>query len=255
MDPPYLQEFAKISGFTVWIVDGTHIRNNIDIEFTNFGQHYVYDFIPESEFWIDQEHSPGEVELFVTHLLVEHKLMKEGKSYEEAVEAADFVELEARNKTPKIMKLGKKAMDRDEVLKKVHKELYSEYGELKVWIVDGELVRSAIYINFTEGGHDKVYPFVPENEIWIDDDLSRDEMKFVLLHELYERNLMVKNWSYYVEEEEQLKHRRGNRFKSAHTAASALESLCRQNPQILDAQLSEEIEKATKNYPLVMARK
>jgi len=255
MNPSYLQEFTKINGFTVWIVDGNYIRTNIDIEFTNFGQHFKFNFIPENEFWIDKEHSPGEVELFITHLMIEHKLMKEGKSYDKALEAANFVELEARNKSQKILALGKKLFNKEELMKRIHEELYAEYGDLKVWIVDGELVRSAIFIEFTEGGHDKVYAFVPENEIWLDDDLSAEEMRFIFLHELYERNLMLKNWSYYVEEEEQLKHRRGNRFKSAHTAASVLESLCRQKPELLEEKIREEIDKVTKNMPLLLARK
>jgi hypothetical protein len=255
MDQPYLQEFAKISGFSVWIVDGSYIRGNIDIEFTNFGQHYVFNFIPENEFWIDKEYAPGEGNFFITHLLIEHKLMKEGKSYEEALEAADFVELEARNRSEKMVKLGKKLFDKDEVIKRVRKELFADFGELKVWIVDGELVRSALFIEFTEGGHDKIYPFVPENEIWLDDDLSPDEKRLVMLHELHERNLMLKNWSYYVEEEEELKHRRGNRFKSAHTAASALELLCRKNPELLEEKLGAEIDEAEGKIKVLLSRK
>jgi hypothetical protein len=255
MDQPYLQELAKISGFSVWMVDGNHIRDNIDIEFTNFGQHHAFNFIPEDEFWIDKEYAPGEANFFITHLLIEHKLMKEGKSYEDALEAADFVELEARNKSEKMVKLGKKLFDKDEVIKRVRKELFEELGEVKVWIVDGELVRSALFIEFTEGGHDKVYPFVPENEIWLDDDLGPDERKFVLLHELHERNLMLKNWSYYVEEEEELKHRRGNRFKSAHTAASALELTCRKNPELLEEKLGAEIDEAEGKIKVLLARK
>jgi hypothetical protein len=255
LEQAYLQELTQVSGFSVQIVDGNYIRTNMDIEFTNFGQHYRFDFIPENEFWIDKEYAPGEENFFITHMLIEHKLMKEGKSYEEALEAADFVELEARRQSSKILKLGKKAFDQNQLLKRIHRELLAEYGDVRVWIVDGELVRSALFIEFTEGGHDKIYSFVPGNEIWIDDDLNPEERKFIVLHELYERNLMLKNWSYFVEEEEQLRHRRGNRFKSAHTAASALELDCRQHPGLVDEKLNEEIEKLTKKAPLLLARK
>ena len=54
-------------------------------------------------------------------------------------------------------------------------------GAVKVWIIQGGLVRSLYFIHFTEGGHDLVYPhFVPKNEVWLDDDLSPGERKFVL---------------------------------------------------------------------------
>ncbi|MBN2052479.1 hypothetical protein JW756_03170 [Candidatus Woesearchaeota archaeon] len=254
MNAPYLQEFKKISGFTVWIVDGTYIRDNIDIEFTNFGQHLRFDFIPDNEFWIDKEYAPGEEHFFITHMLAEHRLMTGGKSYDDALDEADREELDERMKSKKMMEIKNQGFEND-IIQLVHKELLAEYGDVNVWIVDGELVRSALYICFTEGGHDKVYAFVPENEIWIDDDLSPEERKFVLLHELYERNLMLKNWSYYVEEEQQLKHRRGNRFKSAHTAASALELVCRKNPAMLEEKFNEEVEKASKKVPLLVASK
>jgi len=254
MKAPYLQEFTQISGFTVWIVDGNYVRTNLDIEFTNFGQHHKFDFIPLNEFWIDKENAPGEEKFFIAHMLVENKLLAEGKSYDEAYDEACKAEIEARSKSRLVKEIIKDSLSQDEILGKVHKELLADYGEVKVWLVNGELVRSALYLEFTEGGHDKVYSFVPENEIWIDDDLSPEERKFVLLHELYERNLMMKNWSYYVEEEQQLKHRRGNRFKSAHTAASALEIMCRRNPELLDEKLAEEVEKASKKAPLLIAR-
>jgi hypothetical protein len=38
---------------TVRIVDGVYICGHMDEEFTNFGQHYRFKFIPKNEFWID----------------------------------------------------------------------------------------------------------------------------------------------------------------------------------------------------------
>ena len=64
---------------------------------------------------------------------------------------------------------------------------------LSVWIINGRLVRSGFDDDFTEGGHDYVYEFVPRDEIWIDNDLEEVERPYVLLHELHERNLMAKD--------------------------------------------------------------
>ena len=55
---PYLEKMDERAGLQVWIVDGSYIRGHIDEEFTNFGQHYRYKYIPENEFWIDQGTSP-----------------------------------------------------------------------------------------------------------------------------------------------------------------------------------------------------
>ena len=77
---------------SVWYVDGEYVRTNMDEEFTNFGQHYRFDFIPDDEFWIDEEGEKDEVDFFVEHLLVEHGLMVEGKPYDKAIVEADKAE-------------------------------------------------------------------------------------------------------------------------------------------------------------------
>jgi hypothetical protein len=79
-------------------------------------------------------------------------------------------------------------------LKPPYLQKLTQRGEISIWIVDGRLVRSVFDVDFTEGGHDYVYEFVPQNEVWIDNDLEESERPFVLLHELHERNLMAKGW-------------------------------------------------------------
>jgi hypothetical protein len=93
-------------------------------------------------------------------------------------------------------------------------------------VVDGELVRDLYYIDFTEGGHDKVYKFVPPKEVWIDDDVSPAERKFILLHELHERHLMDLGWTY----------------DKAHPDSSRIEFDGRRHPDKMDARLRAEIE-------------
>jgi hypothetical protein len=105
-------------------------------------------------------------------------------------------------------------------------KLISKPG-LTVWRVSGELVRDLFFIDFTEGGHHYVYHFVPGDEVWIDDDVQPLERKFVILHELHERNLMSHKWSYL----------------RAHRSASHLEYECRHQPSLLDKKIEEEIAK------------
>jgi hypothetical protein len=221
--PPYIEKIDEIGRLQVWRVDGAAIRGRIDEEFTNFGQHYRFPFIPENEFWIDHEKDPGETRFFIDHLLVEHRLMKEGKSYDEAIAAADRVERTVRRRSGVARRLTAKG--RLPEGKDVHQRLWKKLENgVSVWIVNGELVRSVFDIDFTAGGHDYVYEFVPENEVWIDNDIVENERGYVLLHELHERNRMATGWPY----------------NKAHTESSRLEFRCRHHPDELHDALSAE---------------
>jgi hypothetical protein len=224
LKPPYLQKDEMRGDNQVWIVDGAYIRGHIDEEFTNFGQHFRYPYIPENEFWIDQEGDPDERAFFVDHLLVEHELMAKGASYGDALTQADRVERKERRRAGDIRKLtqdGKEMPDASRVHERLWKKL--ENG-VSVWIVSGRLVRSAFDIDFTAGGHDHVYEFVPEGEVWIDDDIEEGERGVVLLHELHERNRMAQ----------------GLPYSKAHAESSHLEFRCRRHPDELHDALASE---------------
>jgi hypothetical protein len=225
---PYLKKIETVAGFAVWSVDGKYIREKIDEEFTNFGQHYRFRFIPKHEFWIDQERTPGEEHFFVHHLLLENRLMAEGMPYDPALEKADRAELRERHKVDYIKKRIKPGPSKAKVLAKVHKKLLKSYSRhLNVWVADGRVVRDVFFIDYTEGGHDKVYTFIPPREVWLDDDLELKERKFVLLHEVHERFLMTQ----------------GLKYSQAHRSASHIEYYCRHHPQELDKTLARELAK------------
>ena len=46
------------------------LMNALDEEFTNFGQHYRFNCIPENEFWLENEATPDERRFFIDHLLL-----------------------------------------------------------------------------------------------------------------------------------------------------------------------------------------
>ncbi len=150
--------------------------------------------------------------------------MAGGMPYDKALERADAVERRERHKTELVREIA--ALPKAGIVENIHKRLLKKYsGTVKVWVVNGELVRSLYFIDFTEGGHDKVYHFVPKNEVWIDDDLDLEERRFVLLHELHERHLMSLGWPYF----------------KAHNSASKIEYVCRANPEELEAGLRLEM--------------
>lgn len=74
----------------------------------------------------------------------------------------------------------------------VYRYYWGEKDGFKVWIVDGALIRKNIFNEFIYGGNDERYPFVPLNEIWIDNSISSEEFETTLAHEINERNLMLK---------------------------------------------------------------
>ncbi|MBI5254486.1 hypothetical protein HY932_01760 [Candidatus Falkowbacteria bacterium] len=229
MQKPYIKKIATISKFLVWNVDGKYIRTKIDEEFTNFGHHYRFAFIPKNEFWIDHESAPGEARFYIDHMLVEHRLIANGKSYAKALEIADRIEHRERSKS-RLMKNWRGRKTEELIKNKIHKKLLKKYsaGGIKTYIVSGEAVRDFFFIDFTEGGHNKVYPFVPEKEIWIDDDVNATERRFVLLHEAHERHLMDKyGWNY----------------DRAHQDSSKIEYFCRHHPSLLDKTLKKELGK------------
>ena len=221
---PYLSKADQRGDFQVWIVDGAYIRGHTDEEFTNFGQHYRYPYIPDMEFWIDQEAEHDERQFFIDHLLVEHELMAKGMPYGDALTKADETERKERRRAGDLAKVthqGQTLPDPAIVQERLWKKL--ENG-ISVWIVNGRLVRSAYDIDFTAGGHDHVYEFVPTATVWIDDAIEEMERGFVLLHELHERNQMEKGMSY----------------SQAHAESSRMEFRCRHHPDELHDALAAE---------------
>ena len=224
LKPAYIRKVDQRGDIAVWIVDGSFIRGHVDEEFTNFGQHFRYPYIPLKEFWIDQEAKQDEHEFFIEHLLAEFQLMQKGVPYDQALQEADRRERKERRRAGDVGKLthhGRKLPDGHDVHDRLWKKLDSG---LAVWIVNGRLVRSVFDIDFTAGGHDYVYEFVPENEVWIDDDIVETERGFVLLHELHERNLMARGWPY----------------GKAHADSSRSEFRCRHHPDELHDALAAE---------------
>ncbi|MDD5191097.1 MAG: hypothetical protein PHE50_08670 [Dehalococcoidales bacterium] len=222
MKPPYLSQIEKRGNLKIWEVDGTYIRTHLDEEFTNYGQHYRFKYIPEDELWLDREANRDEQPFFIDHLLMEHRLMAKGMSYDRAIVEADRAERRERRRAGDIARAtqnGRKLPQAEKAHKRLWKSL--ENG-INIWIVNGRLVRSIFDIDFTEGGHDYVYEFVPENEVWIDDDIEEDERPYVLLHELHERNLMAQ----------------GLPYNQAHAASSRLEYHCRHHPDELHEKLA-----------------
>lgn len=96
---------------------------------------------------------------------------------------------------------------------------------LTVWLVDGTRIRDEISPDFIGGGHHFVYPWIPENEIFIEVSTPAADRDAYILHELRERAMMI----------------RGMEYEAAHEMATQLEQHVRDNPGAMAGALTAAI--------------
>ena len=223
----YVKKITTVGDYAVWLVDGALIRKDINENFVKRSANIKPSFVPKNEFWIDEDLDPKEYRYFIDRFIYEQGLMDSGKNYATANKKADEFEKEERRNSPEVRQIAESS--KKELLEKIKKKIIKKFsGEIKIWLVDGNLVRSFFLLDYCEGGHDKVYPFIPQNEIWVEKALSPQERKFIILHELHERYLMS----------------RGKSYKNAHIGATEVEDYYRENPkEDLEARIKEEMRK------------
>ena len=202
---PYIKKLSKpYKGLIVCIVDGGFVRDNLSDDFTNAGHHYSFKFIPKNEIWVDQTVETKEIPVLVKEMYSEYSDMSKGKSYDAAYE-----------KGWKQAEKQRKRMPNDKLLKI---EKLAEIRGVKVFLVDGFEVRKTFNQDFVEGGHGRVYDYIPKNEIWLEQDNDKQDMMYIFLHEITEYNLMGnKHYSY----------------AKAHTLANKNEEKARHNKDSL----------------------
>ncbi len=173
-------------GLKAYLVDDFAMRNinQKDEEFSNYAIHDDFDIIPEGEIWIAKRSDKPERVYYVDEALKRIHYLKAGdtpkKSYEKAIEWSKA----HRGKTE------------GEYLKKVerkgtvHKKYIADIGKYKVYSIDARAVRDLYKVDFVEGGHGYVYDFIPKDEIWIESDIDKKEIKYILKHEYTELKLM-----------------------------------------------------------------
>lgn len=71
-------------------------------------------------------------------------------------------------------------------------------NNITIKYVDGGIVRRYFDPEFIFGGHDLVYDYIPEREIWLDDKMDPEELPYILVHEARERELMEEGKSYAI---------------------------------------------------------
>ncbi len=229
---PYIRKICRTSEIEVWLVDGTYIRKNICEDFVNYEHHCNLPLIPKNEFWIAKGAAADEIEHYIDRMLAERWFIESGDSRAEADRKARIIERRERGKAEMMKKLGISGNRGryERIAKMVHKRRAGCDGHIRIWVVRGKLVRDLLYLDFGGGGHDKVFHFIPENEIWLDDGIPARERKFILLHELHERRLMAG----------------GKKYKPAHRSATIAEDFFRHHPKDIAEAIRDEMRKQPK---------
>jgi hypothetical protein len=141
-------------------------------------------------------------------------------------------EKKERQKTIHLTEPHLETESKKELLEKIHTKKIDQFAtHLHLWLINGEIVRDTVCIEYFDGGHDRVYSFIPVGEIWIEEQLSPKEQLFILLHELHERFLMGQ----------------GKDYKHAHRGATQVEDFYRDHSEGLAERIQEEIKKNESN--------
>jgi hypothetical protein len=217
----WLQKFSHIQKrrvsryghYVIFLVNGPQVRKSSlsAEEFTNFAIHDDFpNLIPKNEIWISNEVS-GEERYFAIHdALYQLKCIQRGMSKSEAYERAILNEKSMRQS--KLLSRHSPESTNKPAPESVYIKRYCQLGDISVWIVDGSKIRDLFKTDFVDGGHGYVYPWIPNDEVWIESGLDDREIKYTLYHEVSERNLMKNNHMEYHQ---------------AHSKASKLEFECR----------------------------
>jgi hypothetical protein len=168
------------------LVDGFKIRNTLDIEFGAVGDRSLYPYIKTGEVWLDRSFK-AEKDWLLNRFRLKKSLTRR-YGYERA-----------KSK----MRPAKTGAAPGRCLR----ELITALGRTRIYLTDGATVRRTLDPNFCFGGHWLVYDYIPKNEVWLDDAADPRELKYILVHELYELELM----------------RGGKEYSDAHDYANAAE--------------------------------
>jgi len=208
--------------YTVYSVNGLTVRNvaQPDEEFGNYAMHEEFpNLIPKDEIWISEKLAAKEGIFFIAAALTRLKRQAAGatdKAYDDSLE----VERALREKINGVeFRDGK---PHKQVPAAIYLEEYvtlpDPQGPVRVWLIDGNLARSYYKTDYTEGGHGYVYPWVPKDQIWIEKDLDRAEIPYIVSHEYLELRLM---------------RDKGLEYDRAHVVSAKVEFALREGKPIL----------------------
>jgi len=188
------RQYLTHADCTVYTVNGLAVRNasEPDEEFGNFATHDEFpDCIGNREVWISEKLASKEGVFFVANALTYLSRVAAGatdraydagieieRSLRESINGIEFRDGRPHKRVPEAIYLGE------------YLTLPDPKGDVTVYLIDGNMARSYYKTDYTQGGHGYVYPWVPKQQIWIEDGSDHRELPFIVCHEYLERRLM-----------------------------------------------------------------
>lgn len=188
IDKKLIDQYGKIK---VYSVNGEKVRdiNKSDEEFGLASVHGCFPkLVPENEIWIEDDVKKDEIPFLVHSALYQIKLTEDGMGPWDAYRKGVNYEKNLRDEK-KNSKKNPETTD-NKANKDVYVKKWGKAGESTVWLVDAEKVRDLYKTDFLEGGNGYVYPWVPNDEIWIENGVKSHEIPFIILHEYVEKTYM-----------------------------------------------------------------
>ena len=200
---------GKWGKYSLYLVDDEKVRNRAEYaeEFSDYGVNVGkkglptlnFKFIPEHEIWIAKSIKAEERHYIIDNALAYIRGIERGTDPGAAYDNAIKREKQTRkNDVQNKLHISKKIMLKNpfhiDVPDKVYYGKYTDIKDtdeiIKIFLINGEVVRDLYKTDFVEGGHGYVYEWIPKDEIWIDNKLKSKEIPVIILHEFTERTLM-----------------------------------------------------------------
>lgn len=181
------------------LIDGFKIKNTLDPDFAVIEDNASKSYVPKNELWLEKSYAKEKDPIIKNHLGDRRLKSRLGQKKFNL-----FLK--------KRMREAIKRTTPEEIAKMKLENLGKEYG-MKIFLVDGKAVREKLDPDFVLGGHWLVYPYVPKNEIWIDNVQDKRDAIFTFIHEVREAMLM----------------KEGMRYDNAHDWALAAEKTARRD--------------------------
>jgi hypothetical protein len=185
-------------GQQVWIVDGDKIWSEIYPAFVMGGNDQRYRFNPPQDVQIDDGIGIEELRYTVEHELLErHLMLTRGWTYDRSHNQA--LALEKRLRTADGKQAARHNRKRAVELNghPVYRQFYRTIGGVKVWLVDGPMVREFFDGNYCFADHGvRKNSFIPRDEIWLDSSMGVMRALLSLTQSMVERGWMLKGHSY-----------------------------------------------------------
>lgn len=211
------RSLGSYNGYNVFLVDGSKLRKSVTWDmvkdtsqeyfddFLDYGINDDFPLVPVGEIWLADELREEERDMLLRVVLRRLTLLDQGLNDHDAYVRSEKYSWHLRHSMFPRMPMNPR------------KRIYKVIDGVTLWIVDGMDTRCKWLTRFIQGGHHYVYPFIPKNEIWLDDTLDEDEFEPVGIHE-YEEMVKMRDLGWPYDKAHNFAEDKEYQYRSSHAA-------------------------------------